>query len=149
MIEIKKPNGSNIATIYKKSGSLSGSIQNINTHPITLIDYSVGNAIVLISWYFSFGDDVTGSPDNNFYLINYPTIYPLSLSNINGALVCFNVVGAPVQIVGGAYSGINTRPTYFNGGVGSLALTQLTDSTSFWQFIKYTIFYTLIPSSDL
>jgi len=148
MIEIKKSQPSNVATLYRESGTINGYVQNLNTNPITLLNFT-GSGFVLVSWFFSFGDDVTGSPDSNFYLTTYPTFYPLSLSNIDNMLVCFNVSGAPVQLVGGVYSGINTRPTYFNGSTGSLILTQLTDSTSFWQYIKYTIFYTLIPPTDL
>jgi hypothetical protein len=147
MIEIKKSTGSNIGSIYKANGNINGFVNNYNSSPVLLITAPTNQNICLVNWFFSFGDEQGGVTDQNFYLINQ--IYlPLTPFNVQNALVCFNVSGYPIRVSGNTYSGTRLNPTYGNCG-SDIYLTQIADSTSMFQFIKWTIYYTLIPYNDI
>jgi hypothetical protein len=149
MIEIKKPGGggANVGTIYKTTGSYAPFIPtNINTNPILLIS-ATSKSICIVNCFFSFGDEFGGITDGQFYLVN-SSFFPFSIINVQSALVSFAVGSGPSQLSFGIYSGTQATPTIQNTG-SDIYLTQISDSTSGWQFLKWTIYYTLIPYSDI
>jgi hypothetical protein len=149
MIEIKKPSGSNIGTIYKKSGFIYPFVStNLNTNPILLISAPTNETICIVNWFFSFGDEYgPGIIDSQFYLIN-SSYLPLNALYTQSTLVSFFAGSGPVQISGNTYSGTQAIPTYGNCG-SDIYLTQISDTTNGWQFLKWTIYYTLIPHKDI
>ena len=151
MIEIKKPSGSNIATLYKSSGLIDGytQINGLLNNPLVLIPGIVDKTIIPTTWCFSFPDSNFIS-DDEFYLISSPTYNLNFVSSIN-ALVCFRPIGAPIIIGGNIYSGFNdttvssTIPTEPNLNRGNnISLSQLSNGSSQWiGLIKWEIYYIL------